>query len=173
MIPALTANAAAPAVTGAVMCAVSFAVAREAAPPQAMRIDLPKFNISLPKLPDISLPDLDLPNFGKKKDTTPSAKSKAPPAGSGLTPKGKKLTVPPQRAPSSERVKVRVSTAVRPSNPDAPSARGASGLKIYDTIKSDDGWKRFPTRRMPGANMEGFKDMAKNMKMPGSGKGKK
>lgn len=180
---ALSANAA-PAMTGAMMCAISLAASREATapvtPPQVMQINLPKLpNIQVPKLPVPNLPgiklpelNLDLPNFGKKKEKKEKTETKSKleeprellegPA--GLEPKSdKKLVVRGSRPTSGGKVKIRVSSRVQPSNPNAPSARQVTGYKVPDPITSNDGWKRYPSRRMPGANMDGFKEMAKKV----------
>lgn len=155
MHPALTAPAA-PALTGAVLCSISLAASR---PQQnhttVLRINnLPKVNlpkISLPKVSLPKLPDIDLPNFGKKGGTAPAKDAPAPRA----------------RAPARD-VKVRASNAVPAANPDAPTADEIAGRTSIDTIAAGAGYKKYPARRMPGANMDGWKDMAKDMKLPSS-----
>lgn len=151
--PALTA-ATGPATTGALLCAVSLAASRQdALAPTALQVKLPKIpeipKISLPKVPKLPDINLDLPNFGKKSDA-PAPKAKAP-------------TVPRTPTAPGARVKVRAANAVIPSNPDAPSAPTLSDITAG--AKKNDGWKRYPARRMPGANMGSFKEMAKGMKI--------
>lgn len=170
--PALTAPVA-PALTGAALCAVSFAASARA---QAVPAT-PVLQIKLPKLPNINLPDLniDLPNklpslpslpslpglpkFGGKKDDSSSPKTEA---------KGKSnvsVKVSPKKGSSEQlpgsSIKVRASGAVRARNPDAPSVGALPGKSL--SIPSGDGYQRFPSRRMPGANMEGWKKIAGNM----------
>lgn len=140
MIPAAPALGA-PLLSGAVFCAVSLVASA-----RPLAIEWPE--ISLPALPKISLPDLDLPNFGKKKDT-PAGKKAAPAA----------------RAPPSGNVRVRPATGVRAAGQslDAPSLSDITGVQQQERVGSAEGWERFPERRMPGANMDGWKKIAKDM----------
>lgn len=149
-VQALTAPLA-PALTGGVLCAVSLAASREQ-PLVALQVKLPKVSlpkvslpkVSLPKLsmPKIGLPkiDIDLPNFGKKSPAAPKSAAAtsvaAPPPGS-----------------------VRVRASNLGNTTDAPNASAAA----VDTIAPGAGYKRFPARRMPGANMEGWKKLAKDI----------
>lgn len=127
-----------PAVTSLVLCGVSLSVSASARP---LQIKLPK--ISAPKLPD-----LDLPNFGKKKKP---AESKQVPV----------VRAPP--APGS--VKVRAAKGVIGSvgSGDAPTLADVTGETSVDTIAPGAGFKKFPARRMPGANMDAWKEIAKEI----------
>lgn len=136
--PALTA---APAITGAVLCSISLAAS------QPLRIEFP--TISFPKisLPKISLPkfELDLPNFGKK-DAAKKPVARAPRQATGGV------------------VRVRAARGVRSSGSmDAPTLADLQGKAAGNTIAAGDGWKRFPARRMPGANMDDWKKIARDM----------
>lgn len=100
--------------------------------------------IKMPKMPQLpKLPDLDLPNFGKKKPATPSGAAAVP--GS---------------------VKVRAATGVKPATGagDAPTLADITGQRTPGSISAGEGWKKFPERRMPGANMDAWKEIAKGMK---------
>lgn len=119
--------------TGALLCAVSLVASA-----RPLAIELPK----LPKISVPKLPDLDLPNFGKK---SPAA---APPA-----PK-------PRVIPTN--VKVRAASTGS-SAVDAPTLADLTGEQGQDSIATGEGYKRFPARRMPGANMDGWKKIAKDI----------
>lgn len=126
----------APLLSGAVLCAVSLVAS---ARPLALKLP----NVSWPKLPD-----LDLPNFGKKADK--------PKAGQ---------TTAAKRVPSAGSVKVRVARGAAPTGDavNAPTLADIAGQVSQDTIAAGAGWKKFPERRMPGANMDGWKKIAKDM----------
>lgn len=101
---------------------------------RSLAIEFPK--ISLPSLP--SLPKLG----GKKQPATPS------------TPK----------APRVPRVNVKVRAASNVNVvPDAPTLAELTGKTKETTIGSGEGWKRFPERRMPGANMDRWKKISKEI----------
>lgn len=119
------------------MCAISLVTSAK-----PMQIEMPKLpKISLPKLPDINI---DLPNLGKKK------KEAAP------KPTPTRQTV--------GKVKVRAAKGVVPSgSTDAPTLAEVTGQLTQDTIKVGEGYKKFPGRRMPGANMDGWKKIAKDI----------
>lgn len=146
------------AATGAVMCAVSLAGSISNAANKTtngVMLAPTALHINLPKLPKLSFPDLnlDLPNFGNSKAAASTTK---------------KTGVAPVPISVGGNVKVRVSTAVVASNPNAPTASDLSGTpNAADSVKPSDGWKRFPYKKMPGANMDGFKEMAKGMDTPG------
>ncbi|CAN8072717.1 unnamed protein product [Agarophyton chilense] len=144
--PALAPGA--PLITGALLCTASLVAS--ARPLQIKLPNLPNLpNLpelpkvpKLPNLPKLNLPDLDLPNFGKK---TPAKK-------------------PAARAPRTVRqgnVKIRPASGVVPS--DAPTLAELQGGVTAGTITDSEGWKRFPSRRMPGANMESWKNLAKQV----------
>lgn len=141
MIPAAQLTAAPPA-AGALLCAVSLVASA-----RPMAIQLPK----LPELKLPKLPELDLPNFGKKKGEDSSPKAKAAPA-----------RVPVARGAN---VKVRAAKGViaTGSSPDAPTLAEVTGETTQDTIAAGQGWKKFPERRMPGANMDRWKQVAKDI----------
>lgn len=104
------------------MCAVSLVASA-----RPMAIQLPK------------LPDLDLPNFGKKKTQKAAA------------------------SPSSD-VKVRAARGGVPTgSQDAPTIDEITGKVSQKTIDAGAGFKRYPQRRMPGANMDGWKKIAKDI----------
>ncbi|KAI0557845.1 hypothetical protein FGB62_257g05 [Gracilaria domingensis] len=135
MIAAPPVAPAAPLLPGALLLASLVASARP------LQIKLPNLP-NLPELPKFpKLPDLDLPNFGKKK----TGESKKPAA----------------RAPRSGTVKVRAAAGVVPT--DAPTLAELKGDAAADSIPVGAGWKRFPERRMPGANMDGWKEIAKQL----------
>lgn len=125
------------------MCAVSLVASARPLAIELPKIGLPK--LSLPKLSLPKLPELDLPNFGKKKGpAAPKAAPRAPPVGD---------------------VKVRPAAGVVPtgSSEDAPTLAELTGRTAQRTIGTGAGFKRFPERRMPGANMDGWKKIAKDM----------
>lgn len=124
------------ALTGAVLCAISLAV--DASP---LQIQMPK--VSLPSLPKISLPSLpSLPKFGGKEE--------------------KKEEAPPPRQRPTGNVRVRASGAMQAPS-DAPTLSDVTGSAPEVTIGPGEGWKRFPSRRMPGANMDGWKEIVKDI----------
>lgn len=148
MVPALAAPAA-PAITGTVLCAVSLA-ASAARPLQIKVPNMPKMPKmpTMPTMPKVQLPDIDLPNFGKKKDASAA--------------KGKDATSATQRQQVGK-VKVRAAKAVTTSNPDAPTVDELSGRVNVKTIAAGQGYQRFPSRRMPGANMDSWKEIARDI----------
>lgn len=140
MIPAAVAVAG-PSTAGAVLCSISLVASA-----RPMRIDMPK----LPdiKLPELKLPQLDLPNFGKK-----GGAAKAKPA----------VRTP---APRGVAVKVRAARGVVPTAAgatDAPSFADITGEVKQDSIAAGAGYKRFPARRMPGAMMDDWRKIAKDI----------
>lgn len=144
MIPAPAAAAVgSQALTGAVLCAVSLVASG-----RPMAIDLPK----LPKIsvPNVSLPklgDIDLPNFGKKEGKKPA--------------KNSAQTAPRVR---NSNVKVRAARSVVPTDStDAPTLAEITGQQSQESISAGDGFLRYPERRMPGANMDGWKKIAKDI----------
>lgn len=184
--PALTAPLT-PALTGAALCAVSFAASAQSrtSPVQPM----PALQIKLPKLPDLSgmkMPDINidlpgglpsLPNPLAKKDAKKDAKADAPEDGKSDETAKMKAKIPKKVGPTKVAqkqspvfkgasgavpVKVRVSSAVRPGTPDAPTFGQLPG-KVAGAAPTG-AWQRFPSRRMPGANMEGWKKIASGMK---------
>ncbi|KAA8497720.1 hypothetical protein FVE85_5305 [Porphyridium purpureum] len=110
------------------------------------KLELPKFSMpSMPSMPKLTVPKLQMPKLGggEKKDKAAKPSPSAP-----------KTTIRP-----SGGVKVRAAVGNK-SNVDAPSFKG-SNMELAD---SGADYKAFPKRRMPGANMQGFLDMAKGMK---------
>lgn len=178
--PALTAPLT-PALTGAAMCAVSFAASAASAQPRTSPIQpVPVLQIKLPKLPNIKVPDIniDLPG-GLPKLPNPLAKkkNKEEPSTAESETTDMKAKVPKKIGPTkvaqkqspvfkgssgSVPVKVRVSSAVRPGTPDAPTFGQLPG-KVAGAAPTG-AFQRFPSRRMPGANMEGWKTIASGMK---------
>lgn len=146
MVPAApVVAAAAPLLSGAVLCAVSLVAS---ARPLAFEWPkLPDFELPKLELPKLELPNLDLPNFGKK-DAAP-AKKKAP-ARSPVT--GGQVRVRPARG-----------SGPTAQEGDAPTLADVVGQQSQDTISAGAGWKRYPERRMPGANMDGWKKIAKDI----------
>lgn len=143
--------------TGALLCTISL-ISSTAARPLAIqlpKIQLPK--ISLPNLPNIDLPlpklpDIDLPNFGKKKDNTPKKPAARSP--------------PPKSKAPAGKIKVRASgNAGSSGSKTAPTLADLRGQGKAEATRTGEGaWKRFPSRRMPGANMDGWKQIAKQVK---------
>lgn len=135
MVASLAAPAA-PALTGAVLCAVSLAA--NAGP---LAIKLPKI-----EMPKVSLPGLPKFGGGKSDDdkkAAPKGQVKVRPAG------GIKVQV---RAAGSQA-----------SVPDAPTLADITGEQQCTTVVSGAGWKRFPGRRMPGANMDRWKQISQEI----------
>lgn len=145
---------------GALLCTVSLISSTTARP---LAIELPK--ISLPKLPNIDipfpkLPDIDLPNFGKKKDNT---QSKAGDEGK----KSASRSAPPKKRAPTGSVKIRAASNVVGSSGSkiAPALADLKGIVSPKVIIAEQGvWKRYPSRRMPGANMDSWKEIARQMK---------
>lgn len=128
-VPALPPPAARlPAAT--LLCALSLVASA-----RPMQIKIPKFD--LPKLPDI-----DLPNFGKKSPA-------------------KQPVVKKRVAAPGTNVKVRAASSAAAK--DAPTLAELTGKSANDSIPEGDGWRRFPVRRMPGANMDLWKGIAKQL----------
>ena len=135
--PAITAVGS-QALTGAVLCTVSLVASA-----RPMEINFPKMpKISVPKLPDI-----DLPNFGKKGEN-----------------KSAKKTAATTARVKNPNVKVRAAKGVVPTTSDnAPTLAEITGQQSQESIAAGDGFLRFPERRMPGANMDGWKKIAKDI----------
>lgn len=156
---------AAPAFTGAVLCAASLTAS---ARPMPMKLpELPKFE--LPKLPE--LPKLSLPGFGGEKKTPPAPKTKdtavvTPSSGVVIPSSGVVTPSSGVVKPSSGvvRPKVRVSSTVAPGTSNAPTLAEVTGVAgPKSAIAAGAGWKRFPGRRMPGANMAKWRTAAKEV----------
>ena len=124
---------------------------------RAMAIEMPKLPEmpkmpempELPKLPDlpkVSLPKISLPGQ-KKKESAEAAPTPAP--------------VPRAPVPRGN-VTIRAAN-IGTATPDAPTLAELTGQQSQDTIAAGEGWKRFPSRRMPGANMENWKKIAKEI----------
>lgn len=147
--PAVAIPLAAPVGERLIQCAVVASAAWLSA--QTMAIEMPKMP-EMPKveLPKIGLPKLELPTLGGKK------KEAAPPA-----PKKKVVAKP---TVSAIGVKVRAAaTGPSATNVDAPTLAELTGKTSDVVIGSGEGWKRFPARRMPGANMGRWKEIAKDI----------
>jgi len=112
-----------------------------------MRVDLPKFN--MPELPKIDLPKLELPKidlpFGKKGGAeAPIFIDENP----NVTAKG---AVTAASAPTGA-VKVRASVAPKKVvDKQAPTLAELQRSRGQTIIASDDEWKAFPVRRLPGS----------------------
>ncbi len=118
---------------------------------QVLAVDMPKIElpkISLPKveMPKVSLPKVSLPSLPGQKKKDAAAKPEPPAA----------------RVVDRTNVRVRAAN-IGVASPDAPTLAELTGKQSQDTIAAGDGWKRFPSRRMPGANMQGWKDIAKEI----------
>lgn len=147
MIAAPAVLPAAGVLSGFVMCSASFVASA-----QTMQIEMPK----MPKLPKIELPNVSLPklpNLPGQGKTEAEAKKSAP---------------VPTRAPpttSGGQVKVRAASGsgAVPVPDDAASAPNYSDIvgKANETANAGSaGYKRFPKKRMPGANLDSWKKMA-------------
>lgn len=100
---------------------------------RVLAIKLPNF--SMPKL---SLPKISLPNIGGNKEAPPKP-----------------------RVPRAN-VKVRAASS-DVATPDAPTLAELTGEVTGTSIGTAAGWKRFPSRRMPGANMDRWKEISKEI----------
>lgn len=145
MISAPAVLPAASALSGFLMCSASFVASAH-----TMRIELPK----LPKLsvPNISLPKLpNLPGQGKTE-----AEAKKP------------KIAPPRSAPPASaggQVKVRAASgsggvSVPADAESAPSYADILGKASETVATGSAGYKRFPKKRMPGANLDNWKKIA-------------
>mmetsp|Transcript_496 Transcript_496/g.895 ORF Transcript_496/g.895 Transcript_496/m.895 type:complete len:169 (-) Transcript_496:102-608(-) len=124
--------------------------------PLNLKIEFPK--LSLPNLPKVELPKVSLPKLGGKKSAAPAeSASKAETASAGAKVQAVARTV-------NKNIKVRAAASAG-TNKDAPSFEEVKGARFGTAVKAD-GYSAFPLRRMPGANMQSFLDMAKDMKTP-------
>lgn len=127
--------------SGLIMCSASFA-----ASVGTMQIELPKLP-KLPSLPNVSFPKLpNLPGQGKTEAEAKNPRS-APPRSSGV------------------QVKVRAASgsggvAIPADAESAPNYADIVGKASETAASGSSGYKRFPKRRMPGANLENWKKMA-------------
>jgi hypothetical protein len=135
--------------SGVVMCTASFVGSA-----RQMQMEMPKFPKmpAMPKMPSLpSLPKFPgLPGQGK---TEAEAKKSAP-----------VVRAPPSS--SGGRVRVRVASggvAVPEGAKSAPNYADITGKQSETAIAASSGWKRFPKKRMPGANLDGWKKIAKEI----------
>eukprot|EP00871_Galdieria_phlegrea_P001553 jgi/Galph1/2399/GphlegSOOS_G1031.1 len=134
--------------------------------PQVFAIKLPGIKVNLPK---VSLPQLGGKNETQKKNTKPVYVDENPNAGLFTNPKNTTKTATTTKtsgtgtAPPKEGVRVRAagSPASSTQAPTLEELRQKKGLELNPTY--DQGWKRFPSRRRPGVDMEGFLNMAKDI----------
>jgi len=129
--------------------------------PLALRLELPKIKVpklevpklEVPKLevPKLSVPKLGLPKLKLPRDPKKEAKA-APPATRTTT----------KVATRSSSVQVRAATSSG-SIKDAPTFEDITKLRGSGVEVITSEYKAFPVRRMPGANMGEFLDMAKSM----------
>lgn len=143
--PAVAVAAAAP---GGQLLFQAAMVATAWAGQHVLAINMPK----MPELPKVGLPKIELPGFlpgGKKKAAgdAPAAKAKAPPK-------------PVIRQTNIGNVKVRAASSSRATETAPTLAEVTGETKGAASIGSAAGWKRFPARRMPGANMDPWKKIA-------------
>eukprot|EP00168_Porphyra_purpurea_P015045 TRINITY_DN448_c0_g1_i6.p3 TRINITY_DN448_c0_g1~~TRINITY_DN448_c0_g1_i6.p3 ORF type:complete len:141 (+),score=37.18 TRINITY_DN448_c0_g1_i6:26-424(+) len=123
-----------------------------------LRVEMPK----LPKMP--AMPKLpSLPGQGKKADA-----KKAAPTFIDDNPNARKRVA----APRSGDTKVRAGLGGdatkgvnAPTLAEIQQSRATPGAVIKDA-PGTSGWKAFPQRRMPGANMSKFRELAGEMKLP-------
>lgn len=129
--------------SGFVMCSASFV-----ASVQTMQIELPKLP-KFPSAPKLSLPKLpNLPGQGKTE-----AEAKKP------------RNAPAPTASPGTQVKVRAasgsgSVAVPADAGSAPSYADILGKANETATAGSSGYKRFPKKRMPGANLDNWKKIA-------------
>lgn len=156
-MPAIALAPAVPAVGNAFAAAAVVVMGAAAAGP--LRVEMPK----MPKMP--AMPKLELPSLGKKAP----AKGKKPAATFiDDNPNARKRVA----APRSADTKVRAGTggdvakgANAPTLAEIQKSRATPGVVIKDAAGTSD-WKAFPQRRMPGANMSKFRELAGEMKLP-------
>lgn len=156
-MPAIALAPAVPAVGNVFAAAAVVVMGAAAAGP--LRVEMPK----LPKMP--AMPKLELPTLGKKAP----AKGKKPAATFiDDNPNARKRVA----APRSADTKVRAGAggdvakgANAPTLAEIQKSRATPGVVIKDAAGTSD-WKAFPQRRMPGANMSKFRELAGEMKLP-------
>jgi len=142
---------------------------------QRLRVEqVGAFKINLPK---INLPNISLPKFGggAKKQEAAVFIDDNPNSAKTAAPKAKKGAAPAAPKAGTTTVKVRAAQAPAPKAGEkkpfftdskaasAPTLDELRSVKRGSGIKST-GYKAFPTRRMPGVSMQGFLDMARDLK---------
>jgi hypothetical protein len=143
------------AMTGAVLCAVSLL---GSARPMLLKLpdmpELPKMP-SVPKLPKLNLPNISLPGQGKTEAQAKKVVSKATETTKAVA-AGAARVVP----------KVRVGAVKAPiGSDDAPTLaeiRGQQGGAVR-SLSQGGGWKQFPQKRVAGASMDGFRQIARDI----------
>ncbi len=133
---------AAGALSGALMCAASLVVSS-----RPMQMELPKMpKVSMPK---VSLPKISLPKIPGQGKTEAEAK---------------KTAAKPVTTRSAGTPKVRASSSVVSAEvPEAPTLADLTGEA---EASQQNTWKRFPGRRLPGANLDGWKKVASELDLP-------
>lgn len=121
-------------------------------------------------MPELRLPEVDLPVIGKVGGGAPQSTVESEEKKREATKDTKGSTKLKTPSTINTRIKVSVGRDSDRMGKDAPTLaelqkkRGLTLGRGMPTLQEEEmSWKRFPGRRMPGANMEGWKEIAKQM----------
>ncbi|EME29090.1 uncharacterized protein Gasu_34810 [Galdieria sulphuraria] len=124
-------------------------------------IKLPGIRINMPKLP---LPQIKGNKGQQSKDAGSLYVDDNPNSGLFTKATAPRKTNPSSTSSTSSQVRVRAagSPVKVPQAPTLDEIRQRKGIET--TVTGNEGWKRFPSRRRPGKDMDMFLNMSKDMK---------